>query len=96
MRTKIFISTKNPAGNYVTVQRNDPFFDGEILETEYFAPAYGGYVKINDGKNFPQICDGLARLGNTLIWSGKSPFIDLIRREYRAGMRSDKRAMAGS
>jgi hypothetical protein len=92
MRTRIFADPRQP--NYVTVRSADPLTD-EMSETEYFAPSDGGYVRINDGRNFPQVCDGLFSTGSTLEWGGRTPFVNLIRREYRKGRAADKKSIFG-
>ena len=50
--------------------------------TRTFSARPGGYVTDQGDK---QPCGGLADLGATLIWSGRRPLVDLIRREYRRG-----------
>lgn len=61
---------------------------GDIYEYDIWAPADGGYVRYNGDK---QLCERLSCRGNTLYWSGKAPLVDLIRREYKAMRRADKR-----
>lgn len=64
---------------------------GDIHEMNIYASVNGGYVKYgDDGK---QLCDKLASTGNTLMWSGKKPLIDLIRREYYAMRRVERREL---
>lgn len=59
---------------------------GEIVEMNIYAPAEGGYVRSGN----KQLCGALNTTGSTLIWGGKAPLIDLVRREYRAMRRSEK------
>ena len=75
----------------VTVTADDEY--GERRTTEYFvSPARERdghyYVQIDDGRQFPQVCDGLRRVGPTLMVYGDRPLIDVIRREYYAGQRA--------
>lgn len=85
MKTRIYYSQ---VPNYVTVERDDIF--RERVATEYFAPDGGGYVKVNDGDRYPQVCNGLHRRGSTLVWKPEHcSLIDLIRREYRANRRDE-------
>jgi hypothetical protein len=92
MRTQIFADKAQP--NYVTVIADD-LITGERVTTQYFAPACGGYVRINDHRNYPQVCDGLQSTGSTLSWGGGLPFANLIRREFRAGRAAEKRILVG-
>jgi hypothetical protein len=51
---------------------------------EFFAPSRGGYVKLDDGRNYPQVCDGLYSTGDTLEWYPRSgPLVKMVRREWR-------------
>ena len=62
---------------------------GNIREYTFYAPANGGYVKY--GQDAKQICERLYTSGGTLSWSGKSPLVNLIRREYQNMRRAEKR-----
>jgi hypothetical protein len=66
-------------------------FTGERREYYFYAPASGGYVRY--GPNNKQICEKLSFAGPTLQWSGKSPLVNLIRREYRAMRAAERREM---
>jgi hypothetical protein len=62
---------------------------GITCEYEFYATANGGYVRYGqDGK---QICERLSTKGPTLSWSGKSPLVGLIRREYQNMRRAERR-----
>lgn len=62
------------------------------IETRYFVPRAGGYVRIYDEKQcYPQVCDGLSDRGATLHCSDSSRLIDVIRREYRRSQRQARR-----
>jgi len=66
---------------------------GEPRTTEYFTTrgrehGRSYYVKIDDGRQYPQVCEGLARTGPTLMIHGDRPLVDVIRREYHAGKRA--------
>jgi hypothetical protein len=65
--------------------------DGTPIEFEVFAPRSGGYVRFDDGA---QVCERLECRGPTLIWGGSAPLIDLIRREYRAMRRAEKKYLS--
>ncbi len=67
---------------------------GDVRSIEYFAPQGGGYVKVDDGRHYPQVCRDLARTGSTLIWDGREPLVELIRREHAASKRAERRAAA--
>lgn len=63
-------------------------WSGERVTMYLVAPAGGGYVRFDHGG---QVCDQLASTGPTLHWPGTYPLIDLIRHEYRAMRRAEKR-----
>ncbi|GEM_PF-5477378 len=64
-----------------TVSEWDDLRD-EYVETEYYAPPNGGYVRYGiDGR---QICEGLCSSGPTLLWyPADGPLVDVLRREHR-------------
>jgi len=67
---------------------------GEIARTEYWAPSSGGYVRNvsrHPGTSGYQVCDRLCYTGNTLYWNGSVPLVGLIRREYQAARRHERR-----
>jgi hypothetical protein len=81
------------AHNRATLTETDPLTDERVI-TEYFAPDGGGYVRINDGRRYPQVCECLGSRGPTLRWSGLAPLVDMIRRERARAMRSELKAAA--
>ena len=42
---------------------------GDVQEIETTMLSEGRYVRIDDGRQYPQLCAGAARRGNTLIYS---------------------------
>lgn len=94
MRARI---TADPGyDNRVTLSWYEETTDGDGLpnggvrrvEREFHAPFGGGYV--SEGWNNPrQVCDGLGRFGNTLLWSGTYPLVELIRVERRRQLRRE-------
>jgi hypothetical protein len=81
------------ATNRCVVSYTDPC-DGCRITREFFAPSEGGYVRENDGQQYPQVCEELASMGNTLKWRPGHPLMDLIRREYRRMRAGERRDMA--
>ena len=81
----------------VTVAYDMESWTGETVRIErtFTCPEEGGYVreKMSNG-NWEQACDKLAGMGNTLSCSSRDKLIDLIRAEYRAMRRAEKRAQA--
>ncbi len=79
------------APNRATVRAPHEYLHSYI-ETEYFAPATGGYVKY-DWANPNQICQRLSHYGDTLIWQpSMGPLVDLLRREHRRARRAARRS----
>lgn len=76
--------------NHVWLKFYDPLTD-TIYEYDIYAPASGGYVRFNGGK---QLCHRLGCMGITLYWGAATPLVDLIRREYRAMRRHDKKFLS--
>lgn len=68
---------------------------GHVVDREFFAPAGGGYVRENWG-NPRQVCEHLSGGGATLIWepTRDAQLVDLIRREWSAGRRAERRSGA--
>lgn len=57
---------------------------GEKHVFTYFAPSDGGYVRQDDGRQYPQVCERLYGMGRTLVWSPKrESLVALIRREWK-------------
>lgn len=72
---------------HVVVESDDDF--GNRIKTEYYAPlpeTRDAYIRINDRRENPQVCEGLARRGPTLVLRAGDRLIDVIRREHRAAM----------
>jgi hypothetical protein len=86
MRTTI----RGLAPNRAVIIEDDPS-TSKIIITEYFAPPEGGYVKIDDGNRYPQVCERLSSSGVTLIWDGIELFINLIRREHSRARKRRRR-----
>ena len=57
------------------------------VSRDFWAPRRGGYVQdvtTAAAGTGPQVCTGLARLGDTLRWHpSEGPLVDMIRREWR-------------
>lgn len=87
-RTRIVELTNNRC----TVTRFDEMED-RMVTTEYMAPRDGGYVRIDDGRQYPQVCSGLCSAGETLEWFPRihPTLAGLIRREYQRARRADRR-----
>lgn len=75
---------------YVTISYDD--YLNERVTRTFFCPVNGGYVKEQDKQQqYPQVCERLSSRGNTLECSSRDKLLDLIRREYRAMRRAEKR-----
>jgi hypothetical protein len=53
-------------GQYGHLMIVDDFMDSEIVTTAAHADRY---IRIDDGRQYPQLCAGGNRMGNTLIWA---------------------------
>ncbi|MPS30043.1 MAG: hypothetical protein E2576_14210 [Alcaligenaceae bacterium] len=86
MRTSLTVGTSGA----VTIAYDDGFL-GERVTRTFVCDANGGYVREmdNDGR-YPQVCEGLARLGNTLSCGSRAALPELIRREYRRMRRTEQ------
>jgi hypothetical protein len=51
---------------YATLAIADDYYGIRLIETTLLKE--GNYVRIDDGNQFPQLCKGGKRLGNTLIY----------------------------
>lgn len=65
---------------------------GRMLTTLYMAS--GGFVLIDDGRNFPQVCEGLVCTGHALTLKRGGNLLALIRREWRKARDADRRERA--
>ncbi len=77
----------------VTISYDDETLDGVIrVERTFTCPEDGGYVReyLSNGE-LKQVCDRLASMGSTLMCSSRADLPALIRREYRALRRFEKR-----
>lgn len=90
MRTTI----KTNRDGSVTLSYDSTGFDCEDVRVErtFFCPATGGYVRECDKGNYSQVCCGLSDRGSTLYCSSPEKLPDMIRREYRAIRRAEKKA----
>lgn len=77
----------------VTISYDD--VSGERRTRTFFCPPTGGHVRESkpDG-HYPQVCDGLAASGPTLMAPSRDSLIGVIRRAYRRMRRSDARWMS--
>lgn len=84
MKTKIY--KNNNSNSHVTLEYYDEVFD-RVIEVDFSCPNSGGYVRFSSsvrelgitGGN--QVCDHLARLGDTL-YSYNGDLLPIIRREW--------------
>ena len=66
--------------------------EDRAVTLDLFAPIDGGYVKFDDGRQFPQVCEMLYGSGDTLVWYPRSgPLSALVRREWRRRRASERR-----
>ncbi len=89
MRAKI---RTNEVG-WVIVEYDFEDYNGPIrIERTFSCPPDGGYVleRYPNGQ-WKQVCERLAGMGNTLSCSSRDELLPLIRREYRAMRRIEKR-----
>lgn len=82
----------------VTIEYDDAFHwsgETERVTRTFICPHNGGYVreKMSNG-NWEQVCESLAGTGNTLSCASRAQLIELIRAEYRAMRREEKRETA--
>lgn len=81
---------KSISDNRVTVTETNHL--GERVTTEYFAPMSGGYVRIDEGNRYPQVCAGLVSTGPALEWHpSHGPLVNMIRRERASYIRDVRR-----
>ena len=89
MKTKI---TTDQAGNVTISYDNGAWYsDGERIERTFSCHPDGGYVIEWRNNDWQQVCDRLAGMGSTLICRNRDFLPDLIRREYKAMRREEKR-----
>jgi hypothetical protein len=80
----------------VTLSYDSEDWDGETIRVtrEFTCPPDGGYVRERRDGDWKQVCDKLAAMGSTLMCSSREKLAELIRREYRAMRRAEKREAA--
>lgn len=83
---------KQISENHCTLTRLNPWSD-EVEELEFWAPSPRGYVRFGVGTDKPQVCRDLGHRGSTLYWPGTHPLIEMIREEYRALRRNERRQL---
>jgi hypothetical protein len=80
----------------VTLEYDDEHhWTGETVRVSrtFTCPENGGYVRERTPSgNWEQVCDGLSGRGSTLTCSGRDKLLGLIRAEYCAMRRAEKRA----
>lgn len=87
MKTKITIDN----AGFVTINYDDAF-NGDRIARTFFCPDQGGYVREQDAAGrYPQVCERLGSMGNTLSASSRIQLAEVIRREYRAMRRAEAR-----
>ena len=70
-------------------------YDGvRRVERTFTCRPNGGYVREYVNGEWKQVCDRLARNGRTLTCASRDELLNLIRREYRAMRRAEKREAA--
>lgn len=83
----------DPAG-HVSLEYDATDYDGVTrrITRVFLAPRGGGYVReyLEHGKS-PQVCERLSSTGSTLSVTSREKLLDLIRKEYRAMCRSEKK-----
>jgi hypothetical protein len=88
MRARI---TTDQSG-YVTLSYDREYCgDTERVTREFMCPATGGYVRELVNGEWRQVCYGLSMMGSTLSASSGSDLLGIIRNEYRAMRRNEKR-----
>ena len=91
MRTRFEAVDTNRVILTCDAERMDQGMDGTI-SIEYWSPSGGGYVYEGIGvapRLRPPVCLGLDMEGHTLYWSGQTPLVDLIRREWKRARREE-------
>lgn len=81
--------TTDPAGRVILSYDVEDYDGVRRVERVFTCPPDGGYVR--EYPNGKQVCDRLAHTGSTLTCSSRDKLLSLIRREYRAMRRAEKR-----
>jgi hypothetical protein len=77
-------------GNLVVLTYVESMTD-ESVTREFMVPSTGGYVREWIRGDWKQVCNGLAQTGETLTAADPVHLLKLIRGEYRAMRRAEKR-----
>ena len=89
------MKAKISAENYrVTLSYDEEdICSGETVRVErvFTCPQDGGYVREYRDGDWKQVCDRLGSMGSTLSCSSRENLLALIRREYQAMRRAEKR-----
>ena len=89
MKTKI---TTDEIGRVEISYDNGAWYaDGERVTRLFSCPPDDGYVIEWRNGEWKQVCDRLAGMGSTLSCRNRDSLPDLIRREYKAMRREEKR-----
>lgn len=83
--------TTDPVGRVILSYDVEDYDGVRRVERTFTCPLDGGYVKEYRNGEWRQVCNRLAHTGNTLTCSSRDKLLDLIRREYRAMRRAEKR-----
>lgn len=76
----------------VTLSYDVEDYDGACrIERTFTCPFDGGYVREYRSGDWKQVCEHLHHLGRTLTCSSRDDLLTLIRREYQAMRRAEKR-----
>lgn len=77
---------------YVSLSYDVDDYDGVHRVTRtFFCPDDGGYVREYRNGDWKQVCVRLNYMGSTLRCSSRDKLLTLIRREYKAMRREEKR-----
>ena len=89
MKTKI---TTDEIGRVtISYDSRSWYSDGERIERTFSYPPDGGYVIEWRNGEWKPVCDRLAGMGSTLSCRNRDSLPDLIRREYKAMRREERR-----
>ena len=85
--------TVNPFGNATLSYDSHAWYaeEEERVTRLFSCPPDGGYVIEWRNGEWKQVCDRLAGMGSTLSCRNRDSLPDLIRREYKAMRREEKR-----
>lgn len=89
MKARIDSSTQKS----IVVVEYDDVVTGSRRRREFMAPPGGGYVREWSGGSWKQVCYGLSGRGATLRLGSDEDLLAIIRREYRAMRRAEKKIL---